>query len=498
MLGILWTVCYVAVMAGLSLYGLHRFWMIWAYVRGRHGGEVRKWGLAPEEWPRVTVQLPLYNERYVAERLLEAVARLDYPRDRLEVQVLDDSTDETGEVVAGKVAELREGGLDVVHVRRGERTGFKAGALQEGLRRAKGDMIAVFDADFVPPPEMLKRAVVPLLEPGVGMVQTRWGHLNRDYNLLTRVQALFLDGHLLIEQTARNRSGRFFNFNGTAGVWRRACIEDAGGWEHDTLTEDLDLSYRAQLKGWRFVFLPEVVTPAELPVDIHAFKAQQHRWAKGAIQTCRKLLPKVLRSDFSWKVKAEACFHLTSNFAYLLLAALAFLTQPVGVERGEWWQVLVSPEMGVFALATMSVVLFYGLVLWENRARWWEYLVFIPALIAVGIGMSINNGRAVLEAMVGHGSDFARTPKYGIVGSVEGWREKVYAASGRVPWVEGGLLAYYLGVVGYAIHIGLWSAIPFLLLFLVGFGYITGISLVQSSLSWVGGRRTGGEVMHGV
>ncbi|GAB4240055.1 MAG: glycosyltransferase [Candidatus Methylacidiphilales bacterium] len=497
MLGILWTVSYVAVIAGLSIYGLHRLWVIWAYVRTRD--QWREAEAEPVVWPTVTVQLPLFNERYVAERLLECVGRLDYPRDALEVQVLDDSTDDTPEIVRAKVEELRRQGLDIVHLRRKDRTGFKAGALQAGLAVAKGEFIAVFDADFVPPPEMLKRAVVPMRDPDVGMVQTRWGHLNRDYNLLTRVQALFLDGHLLIEQTARNRSGRFFNFNGTAGVWRRSCIEDAGGWEHDTLTEDLDLSYRAQLKGWRFVFLPEVVTPAELPVDIHAFKAQQHRWAKGAIQTCRKLLPSILRSRLPWKVKVEACFHLTANCAYLLLAALAVLTQPVAPERGAWWQVIVSPEMAVFACATLSVVMFYALVLWENRARWWEYLLYIPALIAVGIGMSINNGRAVLEALCGHQSDFARTPKYGIIRAVEGWRAKARAvSSGPIPWIEGGLFLYYLVVVGYAIHIGLWISIPFLFLFLIGFGYITCSSWSQGTLPW-GRWATGGvEKEHGV
>ncbi|MFQ3670793.1 MAG: cellulose synthase family protein [Verrucomicrobiia bacterium] len=497
MLGILWTVSYTVVMVGLSVYGLHRLWMIVTYLRYRHQAE--KVGREPEVWPRVTIQLPLYNERYVAGRLLESVGRLDYPRDRLEVQVLDDSTDETAEVVAAKVRELRAAGLDIVQVRRGERTGYKAGALQAGLALAKGELVAVFDADFLPPPGMLKRAVVPFSDARVGMVQTRWGHLNRDYNLLTRVQALFLDGHLLIEQTVRNRSGRFFNFNGTAGVWRRSCIVDAGGWEDDTLTEDLDLSYRAQLKGWRFVFLPEVVTPAELPVDIHAFKAQQHRWAKGAIQTCRKLLPRILESDLPLKIKVESCFHLTSNFAYLLLAALAFLTQPVAPERGAWWHLFLSPEMAVFACATFSVVWFYGLVLRENQARWWEYVLYIPALIAVGIGMSINNARAVLEAALGHRSEFARTPKYGIRRAVEGWRSKAYVISGgTVPWIECGLLVYYLGVVGYAIHVGLWSSIPFLLLFLAGFGYITGISLAQGTLPWLARSRGGGEEHDGV
>jgi cellulose synthase/poly-beta-1,6-N-acetylglucosamine synthase-like glycosyltransferase len=496
MLGQLWTLGYTIVMVGLSIYGLHRLWMVCAYLRWKDHPAIRP--KDPAVWPKVTVQLPIFNELYVAERLIERVVELDYPRDLLEVQVLDDSTDETVELVERLVRRWRAEGIDIVHIRRGKRTGFKAGALQAGLEVAKGEFIAVFDADFLPPPDLLRMTLPYFQDAEVGMIQTRWGHVNRDFNLLTRVQALFLDGHLLIEQTARNRSGRFFNFNGTAGVWRTCCIRDAGGWEHDTLTEDLDLSYRAQLAGWRFVFLPDVLTPAELPVDIHAFKAQQHRWAKGAIQTCKKLLPRLLASDLPWKVKVEGVFHLSSNFAYLLLAALAFLTQPVVPDREAWWHVFMSPEMAVFACATLSIILFYVLVLREIGSQWWEYFFFIPALIAVGIGMSINNARAVLEALFGHRSDFARTPKYGITETLDWWKVKKYASwGGGMPWIEMGLCAYYCFILIYAVRQALWTSIPFLLLFLAGFGYITFVTMWQRPIfNWLAIRRE--EGVHGV
>ncbi|MDQ3622732.1 MAG: glycosyltransferase family 2 protein, partial [Verrucomicrobiota bacterium] len=279
-----WTICYFIVLFGLSIYGLHRYVIVYLFLKNRNRPPRP---LAEfKELPRVTVQLPIFNELYVVERLLKSVAALQYPPDRLQIQVLDDSTDETTEIAEKQLAQLSARGLDVELIRRTDRTGFKAGALENGLRTCTGDFVLILDADFVPAPDMLLKTIHYFTDPKIGMIQTRWGHLNRTYSLLTRVQAMFLDGHLLLEQTARSRSGRFFNFNGTAGLWRRTCIEDAGGWQHDTLTEDLDLSYRAQLKGWKFVFLADLVTPAELPVDMNGFKSQQHRWTKGSIQTC--------------------------------------------------------------------------------------------------------------------------------------------------------------------------------------------------------------------
>jgi cellulose synthase/poly-beta-1,6-N-acetylglucosamine synthase-like glycosyltransferase len=323
---IIWTICYLSVLFGLSAYGVHRYFIIYLFLknRKREPKPVRHF----EQLPKVTMQLPIFNEIYVVERLLRSVSELDYPRELLQIQVLDDSTDDTRQITSDCAAELRSRGFSVDLIQRVDRVGFKAGALAVGLEAAEGEFVCILDADFVPCPDLLKRTIHFFTDPKVGMIQTRWGHLNRGYSLLTRVQAMFLDGHLLLEQTARSRSGRFFNFNGTAGLWRRSCIQEAGGWQHDTLTEDLDLSYRAQLVGWKFVFLADVVTPAELPVDMNGFKSQQHRWTKGSIQTCKKLLPKIWRSQLPLPIKLEATGHLMSNFAYLLLACLCVLLHP--------------------------------------------------------------------------------------------------------------------------------------------------------------------------
>src|SRR5262245_13745100 len=319
---------YLVVLLVLAVYGFHRSHLVHLYYKYRD--RKPKAAGAYAELPAVTVQLPLFNEMYVARRLLDAVAAIRYPRDRFQIQVLDDSTDETQEICRRKVAELqvRFPDLDVEYVHRSDRSGFKAGALDNGLRTAKGELILIFDADFLPQPDVLERTVDHFVDPKVAVVQCRWEHLNRDFSPLTEAQALMLDGHFIMEHAGRNRSGRFFNFNGTAGIWRRAAIVDAGGWQHDTLTEDMDLSYRAQLRGWRFVYLPEIATPAELPVDMAAFKAQQFRWAKGSVQVGKKLLPRILRSNVTLAQKTEAFFHLTNNFAYPLLMLLSLLLLP--------------------------------------------------------------------------------------------------------------------------------------------------------------------------
>ncbi|MDR1304279.1 MAG: glycosyltransferase family 2 protein [Verrucomicrobiales bacterium] len=476
---ILWLAGYGLIVSLLSVYGLHRFWMVWTYYRCKRRRIEPQGALAV--LPRVTVQLPVFNEVYVVERLLRAVAALDYPRELLELQILDDSTDETTRLVAALAVELRGQGFDVAQLHRVDRAGYKAGALQAGLRTAKGELIAIFDADFVPPPEILRATVHYFSDPQVGMIQTRWGHLNRNYNLLTRIQALMLDGHLLIEQTARNRSGRFFNFNGTAGVWRKAAIEDAGGWQHDTLTEDLDLSYRAQLRGWKFVFVPEVVVPAELPVDMNSFKAQQHRWAKGAIQTCCKLLPVILRSPLPRKIKFEAMIHLVSNFAYLLLALLALLVRPEFQRAGFHWGSFLAIDAPIFCLATLSIFVFYGTVLVELRKPWYLIPLYVPILIATGIGLCLNNARAVLEAVCGHQSEFTRTPKYGIRTRRQAWRGKQYAAGkSLVLLLELVLAGYYAWFIWYGWRHQLWVSLPFFTLFFVGFGYAGLVSLFQS------------------
>ncbi|MGH9399273.1 MAG: cellulose synthase family protein, partial [Thermoanaerobaculia bacterium] len=351
-------VAYYLVLGLLAVYGAHRVLMVVLYYRHRAQAPRPNGPLDP--LPRVTVQLPIYNEVYVVERLVEAVAALDYPKELLEIQILDDSTDETRDIAKSVALRARARGLDVAYLPRDNREGFKAGALQRGLEAGRGEFLLIFDADFVPRSDLLRQALPHFSDPGVGMVQARWEHLNRGYSLLTRIQSVLLDGHFVIEHTARNRSGCFFNFNGTAGVWRRRCLEEAGGWQSDTLTEDLDISYRAQLAGWRFVYLKDLVAPAELPVDMNGFKSQQHRWAKGSIQTGRKLLPAVFRSAFSWKIKMEALVHLTANVAYVLGLLLALLIVPAIVIRERiGWQRLAVIDFPLFFAGTLSFVAFY-------------------------------------------------------------------------------------------------------------------------------------------
>ena len=460
----------------LSLYGLHRYLILYLYYHNRRACPVPKGRFA--ELPAVTVQLPLYNELYVVDGLLDAVAALDYPRDRLEIQVLDDSTDETVELVAGKVAALRQSGLDIVHVRRPNRKGYKAGALAHGLPAAKGALIAIFDADFRPSPDLLMRTVHFFTDPQVGMVQTRWGHLNEDFSLLTQLQGMMIDGHLILEQTARNRTGRFCSFNGTAGIWRRACIEDAGGWQCDTLTEDLDLSYRAQLRGWRFVFLPEIVTPAELPVDMAAFKSQQHRWAKGSVQTAMKMLPPVLRARLPFPVKLEAVVHLSANLAYLLLIVLCFLMFPSlsAVRQPSTVQMFLI-DLPIFVAASVSVGMFYFCGQLERGRSFRQVFWRVPLLLGLGVGMSINNGRAVAEALFGLRSGFTRTPKFGARSPERALRRvsayRRYLTFGdRTCLVELLFGLYYSWLVGHALSNGNWVALPFLLIFQFGFLYV--------------------------
>ena len=327
---IIWSTCYLSVLLGLSAYGIHRYFIIYLYLKNRKRPPVPARYF--EKLPKVTVQLPIFNEVYVAERLLRSVSELDYPQELLQIQVLDDSTDETREITAACAEDLRQRGFNVQRIHRTDRTGFKAGALAGGTAAAEGEFLCILDADFVPEKDLLKRTVHFFTDPKVGMIQTRWGHLNRGYSLLTRMQAIFLDGHLLLEQIARSRSGRFFNFNGTAGLWRRSCIEQSGGWQHDTLCEDLDLSYRAQLAGWKFIYLSDVVTPAELPVDMNGFKSQQHRWTKGSVQTCKKLLPSVWRSHLPFRIKLEATGALDVEFR---IPAAGNALRPF--ISGHWW-----------------------------------------------------------------------------------------------------------------------------------------------------------------
>ncbi len=471
---------YFAVLLTLAIFGMHRYVMVYLYYRYRHRRpriETRF-----DELPRVTVQLPVFNEVYVVERLIDAVASLDYPKERLEIQVLDDSTDETSEVARRRVGYHRARGVDIHFLHRDDRTGFKAGALAFGLERAKGDLLAIFDADFVPSPGFLKDTVHAFADPNVGMVQARWGHLNGGYSLLTRVQTILLDAHFVLEHGGRNRSGRFFNFNGTAGVWRRAAIEDAGGWQHDTLTEDMDLSYRAQLRGWRFVFLPDVVAPAEIPVSMNAFKSQQHRWSKGSIQTARKLLPRILASPLPLPVRIEAVFHLTANLAYPLMVLLSLLIFPSMLVRFNMgWHEMLLFDLPLFMAATMSVTSFYVVSQRELYRDWRRRLRDLPMLLSLGIGMCVNNARAVVEALLGWETGFVRTPKYRIEEAGDTWRVKRYrGVASFVPYVELALGLYFTATVAYAAFNQIYGSLPFLVLFQVGYLYTGALSLVEA------------------
>ncbi|MEM8739046.1 MAG: glycosyltransferase [Planctomycetota bacterium] len=409
------TIGYIVLISLIGAYGLHRYWLVFLF--NRHRKAVARPSRRFEELPRVTVQLPMYNEGFVARRIIDAACALDYPADRLQIQVLDDSTDNSRQICADRVAHWQAQGVDIELRHRVDRVGYKAGALAEGMTTATGELVAIFDADFVPPRNFLKRTVHHFADESVGMVQTRWAHLNRDDSMLTRGQAIFLDGHFVVEHTARNRSGAWINFNGTAGLWRATAIEEAGGWQHDTLTEDVDLSYRAQLKGWRFLFLPWVTCPAELPPEINAFKSQQHRWTKGSIQTAIKLLPTLFRADIPFKVKLEAFFHLTSPMVYLYITLFALLfypavfvnLQPLG--NGTWAGVFLG--ITLFMLGTASATAFYLTSQRAQKRSAWLTLFQVPMLMSIAIGIALNNALACIEALVGHDSPFVRTPKYG-------------------------------------------------------------------------------------
>src|SRR6186997_638252 len=439
-------VAYFFVLSILAIYGWHRYYLVYLYMKNR--GKAPNPALPPpalHELPRVTIQLPIYNEMYVADRLIDAVCEMDYPRELLEIQVLDDSTDETTDIAELAVRRHAARGFDISYLHRVDRRGYKAGALEAGLKVAKANFIAIFDADFVPSPDFLRKTLPYFTHPKIGMVQARWGHINQDYSLLTKIQSILLDAHFVLEHGGRNRAGCFFNFNGTAGVWRRDAIDSAGGWQHDTLTEDLDLSYRAQLRGWKFVFLPGLVAPAEVPVEMNSFKSQQHRWAKGSIQTCMKLLPWILRSNQSISVKAEAFFHLSANFNYPLMCVLSVLMAPSMVIRYNmgWYEMLLI-DIPLFFAATASVANFYMVCQRELHADWITRVKYLPFLMSIGIGLAVNNTKAVFEALLNKQSEFARTPKYCIEGQTDEWIGKKYRQSFVVqPMIEVALGLYF-------------------------------------------------------
>jgi len=488
----------------LASYGIHRYQLVWLYYRNRKKEAHSAHPTArfdEDKLPFVTIQLPIFNEQFVIDRLIEACCRLDYPRDRFEIQLLDDSTDETVDVARAIVARYAAGSESLAaqpihYIHRTNRRGYKAGALEEGLRVAKGDLIAIFDADFVPPPNWLNRVVHHFAEPGIGMVQTRWTHLNRNYSFLTQVEAILLDGHFVLEHGGRSRAGVFFNFNGTAGMWRREAIDEAGGWQHDTLTEDTDLSYRAQLKGWKFKYLQDVECPAELPIEMTAFKTQQARWAKGLIQTGKKILPSVMRSDAPFHVKLEAWYHLTANISYPLMIVLSVLLMPAMIIRS--WQgplQMLLIDLPLFMASTMSVSSFYLVSQKELFPRtWYKTFLYLPFLMALGVGLTITNTKAVLEALVGHKSAFARTPKYSVRKKGEKSQAKVYRKRlGIIPWIELAIGCYFAFTVWYAVTTENYFTVPFLLLFVLGYWYTGLLSLLQGRFERNG---THGQEIH--
>lgn len=476
---------YFGILFILSLYGFYRLKLVYLFFRYLPHAPKPKAEFS--ELPKVTVQLPLFNEMYVVERLIEAVAAIDYPKELLEIQVLDDSTDETIAIASGVVEQYQKQGFDIVYLHRTDRTGFKAGALEAGLKSAKGQFVAVFDADFLPRPDCIKKMIHYFTDEKIGMVQMRWSHINGDYSLLTKIQSIMLDGHFVVEQMARNRSGSFFNFNGTAGMWRREAIEYSGGWQHDTLTEDTDLSYRAQLMGWRFVYLLDEDAPAELPVEINAFKAQQRRWAKGLIQVAIKLLGRMLKNDnLPTRVKVEMFFRLTNNIAAPLMILLALLHLPVLIVRyNQGFFHLLLFDVPILLFSSLSVIAFYGSAQYYlHPTTWKKRLKYLPLVMGMGIGLTFSNARAVIEALFGVQSSFVRTPKYKVESRKDNWLSqamKYRRNMGLIPYLEVLTAIYFLATIYYAFSRSILGTIPFLFIFLFGYGYTGIMSMFQST-----------------
>ena len=467
---------YIFSLTVLLVFASHGFIMLYYHRKFEHIAHSRD--EKEQDDKKVTIQLPIFNEVFVAERLIEAVCNIDYPKEKLEIQVLDDSNDETIEVVREIVEAKQKEGYDIQQIRRDSREGFKAGALKYGLNFAKGDYIAIFDADFVPTRDFLKNTLSYFTNPKVGMVQSRWEHLNEDYSILTRVQALALNGHFVIEQDVRNKAGFFINFNGTGGVWKKECIEDAGNWHSDTITEDLDLSYRAQLKGWKFIYLRDFTTPAELPAEMNSLKAQQFRWTKGAIETARKMLPAVWKSDIPLRIKMQSTFHLTNNivFPFILLAGILNVPLIFIKNSGPWENVF--NYMSVFVIAFISSFLFYLYAQKDVHADWRSKILLFPLFMAGSMGFSLNNSRAVFEGLMNKKSEFVRTPKFRIVNRDDKIKSEKYLKKkvGFSAFIELMLAAYCLIGVVASIYFLEIAALPFQLMFFFGFLIVSYLS----------------------
>ncbi|MBN2731859.1 MAG: glycosyltransferase family 2 protein [Balneolaceae bacterium] len=476
----------------IFLYTMGQAHLIYHYFseKGKTNRYVADWSnRTPEEFPQVTVQLPVYNERYVVNRLIDSVANFNWPKDKLEIQVLDDSSDETVQIIVEKVQELQQQGYDINHIQRGTREGFKAGALTYGMQQAKGAFIAIFDADFTPHPDFLMNTVPCFEDENIGMVQTRWTHLNQDYSLLTKVQAFALNAHFTVEQKGRNRAGYFMNFNGTAGVWRRSCIKDAGGWEHDTLTEDLDLSYRAQMKGWDFLFLEDIVSPAELPVAISALKTQQYRWTKGAAESARKHLSNVWNSNASLIKKIQASSHLLSSSIFIFILLVSVLSVPL------LWLKNVQPELNAFFIAAsflmiglLGWLLFYGTPFTRENGLTFkkakDLVIMFPVFLSISMALSVHNSIAVIKGLAGRTSPFVRTPKFNVTKPTDSWSDNKYLIKklDAVSIIEGGLALYFLGGIVMAFIVGDLGMLPFHLMLFFGFATIFGYSFYEKML----------------
>ncbi|GAB3532315.1 glycosyltransferase [Pontibacter brevis] len=467
-----------------SMAQLHLTFLYWLRRSSRTQSH-KKVGVQQQDWSAITVQLPVYNERYVVARLLDAVAAFDYPHNRLQIQVLDDSTDDTSTIIEDKIKSYPH--LDIQHIRRPERIGYKAGALQHGLAQATGEFVAIFDADFLPKSDFLKQTISAFTENNIGVVQTRWSHLNSSYSLLTRLQAFGLNAHFTVEQTGRNSGGHFINFNGTAGIWRKACILDAGGWQADTLTEDLDLSYRAQLRGWQFLFLEDVEAPAELPAAMGALKSQQFRWTKGAAETARKHLGRVMRSSASLPTKLHAFFHLLNSGIFICVLLTAVLSVPVLYLKKEAPELASLFKLGYgLLLSLVALIAFYWSAQYSRSASAWHTtLRFVPEFIlflSISMGLSLHNSLAVLEGYLGKKTPFVRTPKYNILHAKDSWRQQAYSMKSISPvtLVEGLLALYFLYAISLAFRLGNYGQLPFHVMLAFGFGSVFFYSLFHS------------------
>ena len=488
-------VVYVAILTALFVYGMNFVYLTFVALATR---DRRPPTCVPETWPTVTVQLPIYNEVYVARRLIDDVARLDYPAERLEIQVLDDSTDDTSTIVAELVAQWRAKGVDIVHVRRGDREGYKAGALRHGLALARGELIAIFDADFLPQPDFL-RAAVPVLvaDSGLAFVQARWDHVNRGFSLLTRLQAVAIDGHFAIEQAGRWARGHWFNFNGTAGVWRRAALIDAGGWQHDTLTEDLDVSYRAFLAGWRAGYLRRLEAPAELPVSFSAYRRQQHRWARGSFECAMKHLPTIWQSDAPLSRKVSATLHLSGYVIHLLLLALSLMYPLLLVVSGPHPELFaLLGVLSIFNLTTLAPTLLFAIGQRQLGRRWLTQIPAILLLSVFGCGMMVNTGRAAWQTFVGSPAVFERTPKFGIRNRHESWLGLRYQLGlDRIVFVELALAALNILTCTVAIGRGFWAIAVYAAIFAAGLLAAAGTTLRQAARTGSVRRRRAGEAL---